>query len=151
MINEEEMKKHRSPDEIIAKMKKLIKIINQVQKDSRNKEITPAQARILFPIFKYERGFTIQELANIGGVTKGLVSRTITILENKGYVERDKKTVSQDRNYNIILSEKGKVLATNKKAEMQEIVKNFKGRITHKDMESFIKVLDTFIEIFTLK
>lgn len=150
MMNGKEIKKrktYRSPDEIIVKLKKLIKLIDQVQQDNKNYDITPAQARILFPIIKYERGYTIQALANIGGVTKGLVSRTITVLESKGYVERDKKTANQDRNYNIILSEKGKVLAAEKKAKMQEIFKNLEGRITHKDMESFVRVLDTLTEI----
>lgn len=136
-----------SPDEIVVKLKNLIKIIEKIQRDEKERDdITPAQARIIYPIVKYERGFTIQELADMGGVTKGLVSRTIALLESKGFVERDKKREEQDRNYNIILRWKGKLFAERKKSKMNEVLQGFDGQITHEDMENFVRVLDVFTE-----
>ena len=133
--------KPSSPEEIISKLKKLIKIIEQQQADMGN-EITHAQARIIFPIIKDSKGYTIQELSDMCGVTKGLVSRTIADLEEKGYVERDKKTENQDRNFKIILSTKGQQFVSEKKAQAQEGFSKWKGKITHEDMIAFMKVLD---------
>jgi len=128
-----------SPEEIIAKLKKLIKIIKQQQVDMG--EITSAQSRIIFPIFRDGKGYTMHELAKMSGVTKGLVSRTIADLEAKGFVERCKTSEKQDRNFKIVLSEKAKQLAAEK---MQQAKKNFdkwQSRLKHEDFETFIKVL----------
>ena len=136
---------HYPPEEVIIKLKKLVKMIEKMQSDTCN-EITHAQGRVIFPIIKDEKGYTIQELADIGGVTKGLVSRVVADLEGKGLVERDKKTERQDRNYKIILSEKGQNLVSCKKEQMQEASGKWFGKITHNDINTFIKVLDAFTE-----
>lgn len=135
-----------SPDEVIVRLKKLIKTIEKMQADM-DSEITHAQVRVIFPIIKDNQGYTIQELADLGGVSKGLVSRTISDLEGKGYVERDKIKENQDRNIKIILSAKGQELVTKKKAHMQEVSNKWKDRLTHNDLESFMKVLNVITEI----
>lgn len=134
-----------SPEEVIIKLKKLIKIIERVQSGCTS-EITHAQARVIFPIIRDGRGYTMQELADIVGVTKGLVSRTITDLESKGYVERDKISKNQDRNYNIILSTRGQELVTQKMMQMKKVSNQWGGKITHNDMLNFKKVLDILTE-----
>ena len=135
-----------SPYEMIIKLKKLIKHIEKVQAEMDGK-ITHAQARIIFPIIRDDKGYTIQELADIGGVTKGLVSRAIADLENKGYVERDKKTLDQDRNYKIILSAKGQEFIAEKKLRMHEVSNKWNGKITHDDLKTFVKVLNLVTEV----
>lgn len=138
--------KYLSPQEIIVKLKMLIKIIEQSQGDIGN-EITHAQARVIFPIIKDGKGYTIQELSDMGGVTKGLVSRTIADLEEKGYVERDKKTENQDRNFKIILSVKGQQFVTDKKAQMQKDFDKWHRKLKHEDLLAFIKVLDVVTDM----
>lgn len=132
-----------SPEEIIIKLKKLIKTIEQIHANM-SKEITHSQMRVIFPIIKDGKGYTMHELAEMGCVTKGLVSRTIADLERKGYVQRDKKSDSQDRNYKIILSAKGTELVEKKKLQMKESSSKWVGKLTHEDMQAFMKVLDTF-------
>ena len=142
-----ELRPRYSPDEVIIKLKKVIKLIEKMQDDMKDDGITHAQARVIFPIIRDERGFTIQELANIGGVTKGLVSRTISDLEKKGIVEREKKSADQDRNFKIVLAKKGLDFVESKKTQMQEVSSKWSGKITHEDLETFMRVLDAFTEM----
>jgi len=128
------------PEKLIAKLKLLIRKAERFQ-ESMCEEITRSQARIIFPIVCGE-GHTIQELANINGVAKSLVSRTIADLEKKGYVERDKKTQDQDRNYNIILTPKGQELHERKKAQAIKLSTWLDDKLKHEDMQTFLKVLD---------
>ena len=141
-------KQHYSPDEVIIKLKKLIKHIERIQSDMDSNEITHAQARIIFPIIRDGMGYTIQELADIGGVTKGLVSRTIADLETKGFVQREKKSIDQDRNYKIILALKGQEFLTKKKIQVQEVTNQWKGKLTHEDLATFMRVLTIMTDAY---
>ncbi|MCL2540464.1 MAG: MarR family winged helix-turn-helix transcriptional regulator [Firmicutes bacterium] len=134
------------PEEVIVKLKKLIKIIEHAQADLGS-EITHAQARIIFPIWRDGKGYTIVELAKAGSVTKGLVSRTIADLEAKGYVERQKESANQDRNYKIVLTPKAHALARKHKAKMQKVSGKWNGKLTKDDFETFIRVLNIITDI----
>lgn len=137
---------HYEPEDLIIRLKKLIKIVENISADMDTGELTRAQLRIIFPIIKTGKGYTIQELADIGGVTKGLVSRTIADLEVKGFVRRDKKSENQDRNIKIILTEKAKKIAAEKKSKMQEVSGKWNGKITHQELHIFFKVLSIVTE-----
>lgn len=138
---------HFEPEEVIIRLKKLIKHIEQISAYMDSAEITRSQFRIIFPIIKNETGYTIQELADIGGVTKGLVSRTISDLEAKGFVERDKVSENQDRNIKIVLTKKGKHFVAEKKSKMMEVSSKWKGKITHEEMHTFGKVLTVLTDM----
>lgn len=137
---------HYEPEELIIRLKKLIKLVENISADMDTGELSRAQLRIIFPIIKSGRGYTIQELADIGGVTKGLVSRTIADLETKGFVWRDKKSESQDRNIKIFLTEQTKEIAAEKKSKMQEVSEKWNGKITHQELHTFFKVLTIITE-----
>lgn len=137
---------HFQPEEVIIKLKKLIKTIERISSDMDSGGITRAQVRIIFPIFMDDRGYTIQELADTGGVTKGLVSRTISYLETKGFVQRDKISENQDRNIKIVLTENGKKYVAEKKTKMREVSNKWNGKITHDEMHTFWKVLVALTE-----
>ena len=133
---------HDSPDEIIIKLKKLIKKIEHGQTETECGGVTHAQVRIVFPIIRDGKGYSMQELSETVGVDKALVSRTITHLEDKGFVERDKKEGSIERNYKILLTEKGRRFFAEKKAQVKETFKKRFGDITMEELRIFKKVLD---------
>ena len=83
----------------------------------------------------------------MGNVTKGLVSRVIADLESKGYVKRDKISVNQDRNYKIILDEKGEDFIAKKKTQMPKIPKLLENKLALQDMETFLEVLCILTDI----
>lgn len=137
---------HFQPEEVIIKLKKLIKTIERISSDMDSGGITRSQVRVIFPIIKDDKGYTIQELADIGGVTKGLVSRTIADLEAKGFVQRDKEKETQDRNIKIILTAKGSEFVAEKKAKMHQVSNKWGGKITFDEMNTFWKVLVVLTE-----
>jgi len=145
-MKDEQDHQHYEPEEVIIKLKKLIKVIERISADMDEGELTRAQIRIIFPIIRHGKGYTVQELADMGGVTKGLVSRTITDLEAKGFVQRDKKTENQDRNIKIVLTEKASQFVAEKKAKMQQVSGKWQGKITHEDLHAFFKVLNVVTE-----
>ena len=132
---------HYEPEEVVIMLKKLIKVIEQFSADLDLGEVTRAQLRIIIPIIKDAKGYTIQELADIGGVTKGLVSRAISDLEAKGLVERAKEFENQDRNIKIVLTEQGTKFTSEKLAKVRESTTKWKDKITHDEIHTFIKVL----------
>lgn len=136
---------HGTPEEFIIKLKKLIKIVEKHQTMMEG-EVTPAQIRIIFPIVKTGNGHTMQELAELAGVDKALVSRAIADLESKELVERDKKADSSERNYKIILSEKGQKFVTEKKQQHEKHFEKWRGKFTKEEMLIFKKVLDKLVE-----
>jgi len=131
--------------DIGIKMRKLMKKIEAVQTVLVDKEITRSEERIIFPIIKDERGHTIQELSDLGGVDKGLVSRTISRLEANGFVTRDKETATQDRNYKIILTSKGKEFIDNKNARVLEVLNKWFENIPLEFVQKFSEMLDTLL------
>ena len=132
--------------EIGIKLKKLTKKIERVQTDIDCDEMTHAQERVIFPIMRDERGYTIQELATMSGFAKSLVSRTVADLESKGYVRRDKKNESQDRNYKIVLTEKGQAFIEKRNERVLEVTSQWFDNITPEFLREFNKMLDTLLD-----
>ncbi|MCL2756373.1 MAG: MarR family transcriptional regulator [Firmicutes bacterium] len=132
--------------EIGIKMKKLMKKIEHVQNVLEDDDITIAQERVIFPLFRDERGYTIQELATMGGFAKSLVSRTITDLESKGYVRRDKVSENQDRNIKIVLTEKGKQFVEKKNERVLEVLYKWFANIPPETVQEFSSMLDVLLE-----
>ena len=133
------------PEEVIIKLKKLIKIIEHHQSDFEKSDITPAQTRIIFPIIKYNRGHTMQELTEHAGVDKALVSRAVAGLESKGLVEREKKTTGE-KNYKIVLTAKAQKLVEEKFAKHRTEFQNWHERFTESEIITFFKVLKRLTE-----
>ncbi|MCL2862044.1 MAG: MarR family transcriptional regulator [Firmicutes bacterium] len=132
--------------EIAIKMKKLMNKIEKVQSILECEDMSFAQERIIFPIFRDEKGYSIQELSHEGGIAKSLVSRTVADLEKRGFVMRDKKSINQDRNYKIILTEKGKKFVENKNERVLEVTDKWFGNFSKEFLFSFNGMLDTLID-----
>lgn len=135
-----------SPEEIIIRLKKLIKKLEQLQTHMKQSGITPAQARIIFPIAKNNVGYTMQELTELAGVDKALVSRAIADLETKGIVERDKQDDNERRNYKIILSAKGKALILEHHRKHKEKFVHWKEKFTEAEIKIFANMLNRLVE-----
>jgi len=133
--------------DIGIKLRKLMKKIDQVQTVLIDDEMTRSEERIIFPIIKDERGYTIQELSEMGGVAKSLASRTISSLEHKGFVRRDKATEEQDRNYKIVLTEKGNNFVQEKNERVIEVLYTWFSKIPVEFIKTFDGMLDTLLEI----
>ena len=134
-----EFRRHGTPEEIVIRLKKLIKKIEQVHAFDETSEITHAQARIIMPIAKLKKGQTLQELAEYGGVDKALVSRVIADLEEKGLVEREGESTYK---YKIKLSEKGEKIVSERIMKHKEAFIKLRGKITREELSNFIKVLE---------
>ena len=136
-----------SPDELVIKLKKLIKKIELTQKQVYHQSITPAQVRVIFPIFKTGRGYSMQELSEIGGIDKALVSRVVADLEKKDIVRRDNKKFDvAERNCKILLTTKGEQINKNLKQNFAKVRESFGiCNITRSEMEQFVNILNVLI------
>jgi len=134
-----------SPEEIVIRLKKLIKRIEHFDWEFKDIGITRSQIRIIFPIIKDGCGYSMHELSELTGVDKALVSRTIADLEGKGYVERCKKT-ENERNYKIILSEKGREFCEVQRAKVKELSGKWLNGVTKDEFFQFFNVLDRLTE-----
>jgi len=59
---------------------------------------------------------------------------------------RDKKSINQDRNYKIILTEKGKKFVENKNERVLEVTDKWFGNFSKEFLFSFNGMLDTLID-----
>jgi len=133
-----------TPEEIIMKLKKLIKKIEHIQAVVKGIviDITPSQGRIIHPIVKGGKGYSIQELSEHASVDKALVSRTIADLESKGYVEREKTADNIVKNHKIVLSEKGRKLFLGTLKPHREEFEKWLRQFTEVELLNFILMLD---------
>lgn len=131
-----------TPDEILIKLKKFIKVFKHFYRQVANTEITPAQTIILTPIIKNARGYSIQELAHLNNIDKAFVSRVVTELESKNIVERDKEAGSPERNYKIILSPKGQKIVAEELDKIKKISGSILAGISPDELRIFWEVLD---------
>ncbi|MDR0850449.1 MAG: MarR family transcriptional regulator [Christensenellaceae bacterium] len=140
------MNKDESYEEIVIKLKKLIRKIEQKQADMDDCQITSAQARIIFPIIKNGKGYSMSELTEIAGVDKALVSRAISDLETKEIVERDKKSDSNERNYKINLTPKGNKIFSERLDKYRAEFERWRSKFTFEQLRTFRDVLDMLTE-----
>ena len=131
----------QTPEELVIRLKKLVKKIEQSYKHFENPLISRSQARIIFPIVKDQQGYSIQELSDILSVDKALVSRTVADLEKKGVVQRDKAASSNERNYKIILAKKGNELLSEHKKKAKEFSDIQLNGLTKDELFAFHDVL----------
>lgn len=134
-------------DDIVIHLKKLIKRIEQIQADLTDSDIniTPAQARVIYPIVRDGKGYTLQELAWKVGVDKAFVSRTITDLEAKGIVVRDHKEGCNGRYKNkIFLSDKEEKKVAQFIEKHNGQCANWWRQFTDEELAVLLKVLQKF-------
>jgi len=132
--------------EIITKLKKLIKKIEDLEPEFGLTEITLSQAQIILPIVSDERGYSIQELSNKAQVDKAFVSRTIADLESKGIVEREKTSDNVYKNHKIVLSEKGKAFYAVQAKRVLEFSGKWLNGVTRDEFNQFMNILDRLTE-----
>ena len=137
--------KFESPEDVVIKLKKLIKKIEHQSSQFEKSGITHSQARIIWPIIKNGCGYSVVELSNLAGVDKALVSRTVADLESKGFLKREALENSV-KNVKIVLSKQGSefYLKQHKKAK-EESAKWLNGA-TKEELINFKKVLDKLTE-----
>jgi len=135
-----------TPEEVIMKLRKLIRKIEQIQVAVKDIDVTPSQGRIIYPIVKDSKGYSIQELSELASVDKALVSRAIADLESKGYVEREKIADNIVKNHKIVLSEKGQKCFIDTLKSHQEEFEKMRGRFTEEELLDFVRMLDRLTE-----
>ncbi len=84
----------------------------------------------------------MKELSEISWKDKAFVSRTIAEVESKGLIERDKVADSNERNYKIILSKKGKEFVVTQKKKIQKSTSKMLNGVTEDEIEIFVSILD---------
>ena len=92
-----------------------------------------------------EAGTTNNELARRAGVTKQMMSKTVSLLEGEGYIYT-RKNPADSRSSVIFLNERGKDLFHALQKSMQEIRAKFDALVGHDQME---QVIDTMYKLTT--
>lgn len=138
--------KYETIEDVVIRLKMLIKKIEQTHGFLDDLEISRGQFRVIFPIVRDCKGYTMNELGEKMGIDKALVSRTIADLESKGFVERDKEAGSNERNYNILLSRKGKEFFEKQMAKMKELNGDLLNNVTRDEFVTFVSVLNRLTE-----
>ena len=90
-----------------------------------------------------EGGTTNNELARKAGVTKQMMSKTVSLLENDGYIFT-RKNPADSRSSIIFLNERGKKLFNTLRETMQDVRSKFDDIVGHDRME---QVIDTLAEL----
>ena len=129
-------------DEIIIRLKKLTKRLEKIQKAACNNDITLAQARLVFPIYRDSRGYSMQELSELCGVDKAFVSRVVAHLESVGFVEKDREVESNTRNYKIKLTEKGQCFFDERKVLRSPKFDEWRKTVSMEELRTFMRILD---------
>lgn len=137
----EKFKNLKSPEEVVSKLKKLVKKIEDHFNSFNDSKISHAQFRIIIPILRDQKGYSMQELSEIVGVDKSFVSRTIADLENKGIVQRDKEAESNERNYKIFISEEGRRIIDEITAPHRKHMEEWMANISKEEMHNFVETL----------
>jgi len=133
--------KYDSAEVVIAKLKKLIKKIEQATASFDSDLISRSQIRVILPIIKDNKGYSMQELSELGSIDKALVSRTITDLEQKNIVARDKEKDSTVRNYQIILTPYGKELFDSYRTKAKELSVEWLNGVSIEELAQFKNTL----------
>jgi DNA-binding MarR family transcriptional regulator len=87
-----------------------------------------------------EKGVSAGELSETGCCDKALVSRTIKDLSEKGYVCRNPDDRRLVRGYRIMLTEKGRELASRFDSCETEIMQILTEDVSHEDLERFYEI-----------
>lgn len=87
-----------------------------------------------------EIGTTNNELAKRAGVTKQMMSKTVSLLEREGYIYTQKNP-ADSRSSVIFLNERGKDLFHALQKSMQEVRATFDAIVGHNCMEEVIDIM----------
>lgn len=128
-------------EDIVVRLKKLIKRIEGTYKLLESEEVTRGQLRVIVPIIKDGKGYSMAELAEMTSTDKGLVSRTIADLERNGIVQRDKSD-NIGKNFKIILTPKGQAYFDDKISKYRQAAPFWVNRVTAQEIETFKDILE---------
>ncbi len=102
----------------------------------------------IFELASHPEGLTATELAAVSRIDRSLVSREIEALKNDGYIT----TVSGERarkyNERLVLTDKGKVLAEDIIAMVDDIQNRVSDGISHEELSVFYSVLERLYDNF---
>lgn len=123
--------------------------INQTRDYGTNQELTLTEAHMLLTIEKTP-DITVTELAEIWNRTKGAISQTVTRLENKGLIIREKREGNKKTTYLKPTKEGQKINQLHKIYDIKEITETTGELLKTCDLEeidTFYKVLEAYIDI----
>jgi DNA-binding MarR family transcriptional regulator len=102
----------------------------------------PAESFGILMITHFHQGIIQQDIAEMAKKDKSAILRQIDILENKGLVQRQADEYDRRKNL-IVITEKGKKMTQMLVDKEQELLFSLSQGIDAKEMESFVKVLNT--------
>ena len=130
---------------LISKIHQLSgRIFAQLLKDFNINELTPAQGRIMFPLWR-QKNLTFQDLLEKTLLSKSTLSKMLSNLEKIGFVKRiqskdDKRTIL------IQLSKDSKTFQERYIEVSKEMTKIFYNKFTDKEILSFENYLMRILE-----
>jgi len=120
------------------------KLKTHVQKQMKNQgiAISPGQAGILFLLNKTD-AMKMSELGGLLGIDNSAITRLVDCLEDTGFVER-RMNPKDRRQYLVSITEKGRVEIRKVQKIANHTNEIIKQGFTPGEIETFIKVLDSF-------
>lgn len=110
--------------------------------------IRPSEMGVLNIITKREGLFTPVMIAELLEVTKPMVAKHISVLEEKGYITK-KYSESDKRSFYVIPTDKAKKLVLEAETKLNEKLINLENKLGSKRFEELIKTLEeakTYLE-----
>lgn len=116
------------------------RIKRKIYNKLKNKEITFEQWYIMY-IVEGNEGCNQKKLAESTSKDTGAMTRTLNLLENKGFIER-KDSFYDKREFLIYLTDKGKTLYKEISHLMYQNAQEMNSVFTKKELEEFMYLLD---------
>ncbi|MFX0004793.1 MAG: MarR family winged helix-turn-helix transcriptional regulator [Candidatus Hodarchaeota archaeon] len=143
------MEKLREGGFLMAKIRKLSeRIFAKILRDFKVSEITAAQGRVLFPLWK-EDNISFKELKKRTSLSKATLSHMLDNLEEGGHIERV-RDLNDKRTIHIKLTKKNLSLQDKYLRVSNEMKDIFYKGFTEKEIDEFESYLRRLLENLTL-
>lgn len=138
------MKRYRAGGFLISKIKQLSgRIFARLLKEYRIEEISPAQGRIMFPLWKKD-GVSIAELARETALGKSTLTSMLDRLEKEGHIKRVPSKEDR-REICIFLTERNRILQDRYDRVSQHMTELFYKEFTEKEIDEFEGYLERIL------
>ncbi|MFK0572699.1 MarR family winged helix-turn-helix transcriptional regulator [Endozoicomonas sp.] len=102
-------------------------------------KVTSREALLLSLLFE-KKSMLPKEVAKTFGVTPGLITRYITSLVKKGFIER--QPGDELRSYRIVITDRGANVAERLEQKKQWLNQQMEQQLTKAELASLIKIID---------
>lgn len=127
----------------------IARYIGRIKNDEMKKlGLKGTQVNCFFYLNESPNGVTLTELYSLCGEDKASVSRAVKVLTEKGYVERRPGEENKKYKIPLVLTDRGKEIASYIDGKIEEIINADGGCLTEEEISSFYVVLKKIYDHF---